>query len=498
MSRFEVKHDEIGKITVSESSLNNLVSELSAAYNSYLHNIANETMKNMAITGCEYRLITVHDYVISIKKNEQPAAEMSVGYPFPIYNTSLKVDWLFPFKCQFFIRGKLLRNAQRDYLLEYLNNNSRSCKVIQTESLEYFFDLCENSILSELSGESKLYYFDFYHFIGDSILSMYMLNTFINHFNVKPSDVVVYSRHESHLPISYEKHNYTQLGTENSFNGIIILPSLLDIDARDAITVLSKVQSGVCLFFSRNDIIIRRRNTDMFLSLSVDDILLRKQNIYDYMNECIYPFTHDVIQTTSVNSSDTITRIFLNPNASTPDKSLSDALLSSILNSFPNIDFLVPEGFDDSSIRRASLCAQYDNVLLVKTFNISDLVIYAQKTDLIISPDTSVAHACVQLGLRCITVFYEGFWDKESLQSLSAESPIGFCSPSRNQLPIVVNQQNETMVIDLIMYCYSSTMADFNLWDNGLRSLSMNFSGIERENIDRIIERLSLKHKLLS
>ena len=63
-------------------------------------------------------------------------------------------------------------------------------------------------------------------------------------------------------------------------------------------------------------------------------------------------------------------------------------------------------------------------------------MISEKQINLVITVDTSITHLMTKKKIINLVIYKDGFWDDESYQSLSAESPIGFCSYSPYQLPI--------------------------------------------------------------
>jgi hypothetical protein len=119
------------------------------------------------------------------------------------------------------------------------------------------------------------------------------------------------------------------------------------------------------------------------------------------------------------------------------------------------------------------------HIKVVDDFNLSDLAkqLYNFKIVSALTADSGISHLLSRMLIPNITIYNKQFWDAESPQSLSAESPLGFCRYYLPQFPSIfmgdlnlietskflslgllaiskgfLTDNNETMMKDLLLF----------------------------------------------
>jgi len=498
MSRFQIATKENTEMHISDEQKTVMIDTLNSEYYSVLKDMALYTIEEMKKDDSTYRLITCKtgfDIVINALCSD--SVRFCIGYPFAIYETFSKNILFDGFSVSFHIRGTQLRKFQRDNFYKKMAARYENCSI-DTVSPDEF--IARFRIAIEQFIYDKVVYFDHYHFIGDSVLSTYMLGHLCEVYNITGEQVTIISRNHHHLKTLYRSEDWNSMECiRNTDPGIYIIPDLLDIDDTDVVDICMNGGDGLYALLSRNRFLTKINGSCSIVELSCEDIILTNDNIFDYMGMCVFPFTYSMMNgLLPIKKLTDVKTIFLNPNASSDEKSLSSECLIRIVKSVGERKVIIPEGFDDKSKKRSGIVKDYPNVELIKTDDLSDVVTKLKHydVDLVITPDTSIAHLSVRHGYVCITVYYEGFWDNSSFQSLSAESPIGFCLPKVNHLPIIIRRDtiDEELIIELLMSLFNHCALPPYI-DDGLFSITDKYNGPNKEKMNQIAQRLSITNK---
>ncbi len=439
MSRFSVNEGKYDNFSLDEKQLSLLQNYLLNHINKKLKKIAETEIKRMKESGKNYRLLTPDEqFVITINKDYKNETRYCVGYPFPI--AQFDIDTLSDkFSVRYFIRGKRLRQFQFDHLINLLNEEY-SVKIHEFSNKKNFKGELDKYVNTFFSKD--LYYLDYYNFLGDSYLSSYMLDAFVNKYNFK--NIKYISKNAEHLAIDYSVIDMKKQSDNYSHKAsVYIIADLLDIDDGYVQKFLSnKNNIGIFILLSRNMFIIKDKNSIEIYKYKKDDVLLIKNNIFDYMDNCINCFGLKIknLVKEKISKLEKV-NIYVNPYASSNEKSLVEEEIIKLLKHLNknNLKIYFPYGHDNNTMTvTKKVCKKIDNLELIKSRNLIDLceLMNEKQINLVITVDTSITHLATKKKMINFVIYKDGFWDDESYQSLSAESPIGFCSYSPYQLPI--------------------------------------------------------------
>lgn len=84
--------------------------------------------------------------------------------------------------------------------------------------------------------------------------------------------------------------------------------------------------------------------------------------------------------------------------------------------------------------------------------SLSEIAIDIRKDNITlgITADTSLAHMFNFVGLRNLTFYNTRRWDPDSMQSLSSDSPLGFCRYTSLQFPIIFDSEHGISSISVL------------------------------------------------
>lgn len=444
MSRFGVNVSEFEQSSLSDDQTRELFAYIEKKIPKLI-NISKSVVKHMLRNHLDYRLITVsNDYVIVIRKSKTTESYICIGYPFPIISKKTDECLFDGFCVNYYIRGKRLRNAQRACLIRKLRENNKCCDI------KYYYTKfgLRRALKRYITNISKniVYYIDLYRFIGDSFLSMYMLDAFVKDFNAKHA--IVLSNQASKLSGFYKTMSLNDWHKVQN-NSIYIFSDLLDIDdAWVQKLATNQPKNGVYILNSRNSFFVKNSDAVQYFAIkNKSDILLTFGNIFSYMNRCISSFIKTKIKVKKATIRRKKTkRIYINPFSSLEQKSLSEQELFCLVNQLktkmPYIDIFLPFGHDQKIKKYSSKYSKKLQLKRLQDDGFYDLVhkLHLNHIDLIITPDTALTHIATKYNIKNIVIFKSGFWDSMSLQSLAAESPLSFISENSCQLPVVLPQ----------------------------------------------------------
>lgn len=467
MSRFTDQNHEYNDICLDEIGISIMKDKLKQIVNTnkdMLINILDSYNPNIS-----YRVFEISDNcMMVINKSDNPILYFCVGYPFPIYLEETYVDFLdrfskkYKIEIKIFIRGKELRIEQKNYMERFLFSKFEKVQWNNINNIDVFSSICDEKIRKKI--DYNRFYFDPYAFIGDSILGL----SFIDFFNQKygERDFVVFSKAQKHVKCFFEAYEYkTQEINEKLTNyNIILMPDLIDNHLGKTLNTLSLLTPNtLVLILGRNILIEITGKSCTITNLVADDVLLLNQNINDYMFDCISPFFankekkfmnfDNCIHTRHKNG------IFINPFSSTTDKDLTVEFVIELIDKIrQHNEHSIYISAGDGSQRINEWLEKFriykdkkdfKNIEILLDKGLADLGNkLIEKVDACITTDTAVSHLITRLGLLNITIYKEGFWDINSLQSLSAESPIGFCSYNNNQFIAILNNDNFSEIIN--------------------------------------------------
>ena len=350
MSRFSVKEGKYDSFSLDSQQLTFLKNHLLNCINKKLKPIAESEIKCMKENNKKYRLITPNEqFVILISKDHKKESKYCIGYPFPIAQFDIE-NISDDFSVKYFIRGKILRQFQFRHLIDTLSKKY-SVKVREFSNKKRFKEELDKHVYDFVNKD--LYYLDYYNFLGDSYLSSYMLDAFINKYNFK--NIKYISKNAEHLAVDYSVIKMRKQNDNYSKKlNIYIIADLLDID--DGYVqkfILNKNNNGIFILLSRNTFIIKDRNTIEIYKYKKDDILLIKNNIFDYMDKCINCFGLKLQNITKEKVSKlNKVNVYINPYASSDEKSLTEEEIVKLINYLKKKDFKIyfPYGHNDETI----------------------------------------------------------------------------------------------------------------------------------------------------
>lgn len=497
MSKFKVDTTKFEQTSLSSRDIGRLFALLVSKIPK-LDKAVNKSILEMKQVGQNYRLLTFgKDYVVVIRKSSRAKSNLSLGYPFPLVTRKYSNFIYTGFEISYYLRGQTLRQAQFANLIARLGEE-HDVEISNIRSIGRFRNKLTE--LREQLNTQSLYYIDLYRFLGDSFLSTYMLDAFIKDFGTKRPYVL--SRAAKHLNGFYKTYDLTYWANVSD-NSIYVISDLLDIDdawLQDILT--SQGKSGLYIISSRNIFIWKAGNDIKIFKLSgCSDILLTNNNIFPYMQDCIFPFVKsNILQPIKKVSKLNIRRIYINPFSSLDEKSFSADGLQIIIKklklSFPTIQIAIPAGYDDFTREFSQNLAGKLRVTRLDDTGIQDLFTKLTKNDLVITVDTALTHIVTKHDITNIVVFKNGFWDPDSLQSLSAESPIAFCSRNPHQLPIVFDGNYDDLADRVVSVINAVQFGSDGLNLDKFSFTSCKFSLIDNWRVRKLSDILSLKTKL--
>lgn len=496
MSKFKVDTTKFEQTSLSSRDIGRLFALLISKIPK-LDKAVNKSILEMKQTGHKYRLLTFgKDYVVVIRKSPRARSCMSLGYPFPLVTRNCVNATRVGFDVSYYLRGQMLRQAQLSNLITRLKKVNK-VEIFNVRSINRFRNILR--ILREQLNTQNLYYIDLYRFLGDSFLSTYMLDVFIKDFGITRPYVL--TRAAKHINGFYKAYDLTYW-TNVPDNSIYVISDLLDIDdawLQDILTIQGK--DGLYVINSRNMVIWKAGKVIKIFKMSGrSDILLTNNNIFSYMQDCISPFVKsNILQSIKKVPKTNIRRIYINPFSSLPEKGFSadglQVIVKKLKQSFPSIQIAIPAGYDDFTREFGQNLAGKLHVTRLSDTGIHDLFTKLTKNDLVITVDTALTHIVTKHDITNIVVFKNGFWDPDSLQSLSAESPIAFCSPNPHQLPIVFDGNYDDLADRIVCIINATRFGRGDLCLERPSFTSRRFSLIDNWQVRKLSDILSLKTK---
>mgnify|MGYP001580558613 CR=1 FL=1 len=397
-----------------------------------------------------YKNIEIERNLCLILRKQGFEKLMIIGFPFPL-ESSLLTN--FKAKDQtlifIFLRGEPVRRYQRKIFLEELSELGE-INFKEIDSIMGFRRITKKICQQFHSVD----YYDPYSFLGDSLIGLHFINSFVKKHKIKLNRV--YSENHQNLEIITKTKGYDEKVSKKK-KTLNILSDLID-DQWDRTKYLvrcltkQRLPSIIC---GRDLIIYPEKNRIKIYHFNREEVLLREENIEDYMNNCLLPFLDPIKSSFKVKKRKS-NNIIVNPFGSEQIKTISEKTIFRLANHFnreyPHSKILLIAGFKKSyyhllwvSKLRGLLSNKGLNNILFKNY-ISfkeikrDIICYNISFGL--TADTSIAHLFNCLGLRNITLFNLDRCDLSSPQSLSSDSPLGFCRYGQVQFPAILYKNN--------------------------------------------------------
>lgn len=386
------------------------------------------------------------ELLLFFKHGVQGQSKVHIGFPFPLHSEDYDKD-LNGLNLNVFLRGEPVRSIQRTEMRELSSNF--------TEMNDGFSKLVEDSV----NQSKKVVFIDPYTFIGDSYIGLYFLDSVKNKFGI--NDSLVLSNQSDHLKrvVRSKKYNLENVSEEINDGDLIVAPDLIDSHWEKTVSTIKalKGKNAKMLILGRGLFLdIKRDKIDTY-HFNSEDTLLRRENIEDYMSDCLKPFNIPGIAVSEKKKFEDTFRFFFNPFTSEELRYISPELMFNTYKSLSDMskktEFYLIAGYhkspshtewlnkflsllkDDGSMRRVGINYYSD---------LSELADHLEEKECgsILTADTSVSHVANRLGYPNVTTYNPTWWDPNSLQSLSASSPAGFCRYFPTQIP-VLNYSNK-------------------------------------------------------
>lgn len=451
MSRFTIRNESADRRSLPGKTASEYLDRIQAMWKQELAGFVCKLLQDMRQAGETYRIAGYADDYTLVLNIQVPSSGtcFCIGYPFPIYQREMSEEYTFPDAfVKVCVHGMGLRNAQKQYFLQQLSQKV-TVEHRLVRDVETFRTLFRQAVGQD---RRELWYYDSYRFIGDSILNTYMMDSLAEAYGLSP---VFVSRHSHHLKKLYTRTVPMDTDTvRREPNQVYAFADLLDNDSGWIYQhILSAPVPGVYLFPGKNFFFILEKQRVRVVSLQRSDVLLKEQNVFDYMQSCVQPFVEPVpSKYEAVRLRESIGAVYLNFSSSLEAKSFTAAEIQGLVDILHRygIDIWMSSGFDEASMHLAHQ-AKVNNphIRLIPTPALSDVSTLLQSGNIgmVISPDSSICHLAVKERLPTVIIYKTRYWDSRSLVSLSAESPLGFCGPAPYYLPILLTAYTEKRML---------------------------------------------------
>ena len=406
-----------------------------------------ENVDLFAEEGYNYRNLKVGENLVLIIRRGNYGNFIHLGFPFPTESYSLKkFNADENISVSIFLRGDILRSFQRSQLLADLKEIGK-VNYTEVESLSEFRDLTKNVCSKFKSVE----YYDPYSFLGDSFIGLYFIENFIENFKLKLSRI--YSENYKNMEVVSEASGYVGYKTKDKASLGVFVDLLDNQWNRTRYLVKMSAKQGISSVICGRDILVvpHREGIDVY-HFNRSDVLLEKENIEDYMERCLSPFTEPKVKRVEpiqINSSNIIINPFGSEDLKTIPYQLVFEIAKDLKNKNPESKILLISGFKNnyshllwvSKLRGLLSEAEVDNVLFKNYGSFAEIKNDIGRYDIPIglTADTSIAHLFNYLGLRNLTFFNLDRCDLRSPQSLASDSPLGFCRYGKVQYPALIH-----------------------------------------------------------
>lgn len=447
-----------------------------------------------------FGLFQPNENVIAIvKPSSKRNIEIALGFPFPVAQRSIASEMVDKELCGEIIvcfRGAELRQYQRTLIVDQVNFK-----------LEYADRDRMGWKTNELGrNRSRAFYINPYSFLGDSIIGLYFLDRIKEELNIQ--NQIILSPSAEHQSFLGEIH---PAGDQKSWDlvrddDLVILPDLIDNHLPNTIRWIGHLHhyQAIVLVIGRGLLIDYSER--VIYALNEDDPLLRNTNIQDYMNDCLSQFFPKDFSGLSRPSPIcypfiTSTEAFINPFSSLAVRDLTPEFIVTI------VDGLIEYGVTKVHISNGVKDSEKDSALISTLTpllegkavdieyhwfkNLSGIacLVKERNINLLFSPDTSVPHMFNAMGRPVFTVYKSCFWDPRSIQSLSSDSPLGFCRFQLSQIPILTGHENESLTPSMwkdIFICFQRKISpqEAALWLEEIDSNLKNPEKLREDNLE--------------
>ena len=411
----------------------------------------------------EYSILEMsEEIVVCIQKCVTPGISICIGYPFPIAQKEISEFEIDGFRVNFHLRSGRLRKSQYFHYVRKVKQFYGNVEETVVQDKEVFRDLFQ-TCLGEKNKMNAMF-FDYNRFIGDSIISLALVDNIMSLFPIE--EMCVVSKNKKHIDCFYPALSYEdeeELRKQSEKCDILFLADFLDSHTGKTVKLLEEYKfNGVVVILSRNMFFSLKDGYAHAYKFDVPDILLTNQGIHRYLLETVESLI--AIPKEGMSYGERRTRkakdnVFINIFSSMVEKELSVNLvqeyISRLFESFTGTVFL------SAGLNTAREQKVLSNVLegLPKEYESRVEVIYDEglsdlynklgnlEIGLGISADTSISHFLTKMGIKNFTVYMKGFWDEKSVLSMATESPLGYCSYNVNQMPVIysLNKHKETV-----------------------------------------------------
>jgi hypothetical protein len=405
--------------------------------------------------GKSYVLNELSDEIILVLRNaEEEGASLNIGFPFPVYQRDLTVPGIISegYSIDVFLRGERIRSAQRAMLVGKILKGKRSGWE-EIEEVEEF----RKRVSAAFGSKRRIVYVDPYTFIGDSIIGLHFLDSFIEEFGKQKT--VVLSRAYKHLSAFFESYEDDSSKFSALPGKIMIMPDLVDSHWGKRIDLLQAIsrREGAYVFLVARNLLLKLGASPKIWHYSAPDPLLRDSNIESYMDGCLSPFMPHSPKIGALTVRSHLPRrirLLLNPISSITCKNISPyeglQIFSKLSDRLSAQFYLVTgrEGdprakqWTDGFLDLVDDAGFQSSPNILRDNSLADLVVQSRKLGIsaVISADTAVSHLFGRVGTPITVIYRENFWDSESMQSLSSDSPIGFCRFNQPMFPFVLGK----------------------------------------------------------
>jgi hypothetical protein len=410
-------------------------------------------ISNFEKSGSSYKNAQIALDLLLILRNNGTEKLMAVGFPFPLECYPLTMFRSKKHTSIFiYLRGEPVRQAQRDSLLNDLRD-IRELNYIEVASIDEF-----RRITKGLCDKYKLAdYFDPYSYKGDSLIGIHFIENFSRAYALKIN--TIHSDNYKDLDCVSPSQGYIA-GVSKRKDVLNVFADLLDNQhSRTSLNVCRLAARGIpSVIIGRDLIVMPEKAMIRVYHFIREEVLLKSDNIEDYMNSCLLPFLNPMrnkskcIKISSEN-------IMINPFGSESNKTVPLPLIVYVIKylnkhySRSKIFFI--SGFQDSyphiiylsKLQGMISKERLSNVMVVNYGSFSELVsdIKRHNIALGLTADTSIAHLFNFLGLRNATFYNIERCDLESPQSLSSDGPLGFCRYGPIQYPAIMNRDDDML-----------------------------------------------------
>lgn len=391
-------------------------------------------------------------YVLINNSNKDSIVKFNLGFPFPVCFIEKKMKIKNGKAFSFYFKGEELRSEQRNILKNIFSSTSIKSVWKEYDDIDSFRKTFDKKI--KTIKLNKLIYVDPYSFIGDSFIGMHFIDGLIKKY--KFNERIIFSKSSNHMSSLGEVNNYDESLIKESFliNKFLVFPDLLDINFEKTISLLNLLvgMSGLIVLPGRSIFIELNKNKVNFYHLNQEDIILRNQNIEDYMNDCMRPFIKPYKAYQDKKKTGRKNIFFINPFGSLSNKTL-DAdfvfFLCQELSKRSNVKINIIAGLKDCSFHQdwikkfISLKEKQDveyNLSYYQSLNDLALDFYSLRPGALLTADTSISHLANRINLPNIIFFHTIRFDNTSLQSMISESPLGFGRYFKNSYPVLIER----------------------------------------------------------